>query len=485
MTPKHFYFINKDATSAHLTQSRGTQWCEIQSHVQKGLSRPRKAKNLLKKEVALVDEKALYNPTARSISCATDPFGTASIRIDSTVRTLLNYYINYYHPAIWTNDPSAVRYRPCAFKSAAVDKVNTALQDSLTMYSLLSAAASRVRHTDALSIVVSPGIEHYYTQQALRLMQERINGEEILASAATERLARCIMFLSSAECYRDDYSACRTHFEAALKLVERSGGVTQVQDKSLQGHLLMIDLFLSCVELVPCLSGNDYDPGPASMLSLSDEELLLTDEPVLGHVLMHKDETILPVSLWECVLQIIESYSVKRRLNTSTMSPQRSFETTHWVTKRNMAIRNRLLAIQTPDERVHALRTALVMWTLLAMDITGRVRAVKIMACRLKSLLERIPSCQWNDHHDVRFWILLMGYSCAEDNSTTHRWFVEEIRTRYGLRPHIIQEHWHRGDLSQALETFQQGFLFHAPVQRSRTERLAKHLSTWDDFVAV
>ena len=479
-----FYFTNKNAASDCLTQSTGTQWSEIQRHVQKGLSRPRKSKTPPKKEVAISDNTALYNPVIRSIACSYDPFNTASVPIDSTVRGLLDYYIYYYHPTIWTYEPAGLRSKPYAFKDSVIRIVDTALEDDLAMYALLSAAASRVRHVDALPFQLPTAKEHDFTQQALHLMQERINKNTVFTKTAIERLVSCITFLGSAESYRDNYTASKTHFEAALKLLEPSGGIMRVQDRNLQGQLLMADLFLSCVNLQPCKCGFDYDPGPASVLALSEEELPPGEDPNLGIILLGRAGKFMPSTLRDIVLQILESYSVKSRLNTQSMLADRCFETTHWVTKRNMAIRNRLLALRTFDTRVHALRAALIMWTLLSMNITGRVKTVKIMARQLKLILGDISPSEWSGVDDIRFWIMLIGFQCADEHSRIYSWFAHKLLGLYGQESRLIRAHLGASGLLQALEIFQQGFLFHAPLQRARTLELVELLMCCDGSMA-
>jgi hypothetical protein len=94
---KRYFFINKTAESEHLTHSPGDQWSEIQKHVQTGLKRPRRKGSGTPRKAHIVDDKALYNSTIRCISTEFDPFGTASVDIDSTVRSLLHYYIYNYH----------------------------------------------------------------------------------------------------------------------------------------------------------------------------------------------------------------------------------------------------------------------------------------------------------------------------------------------------------------------------------------------------
>ena len=475
---KGYFFVNKTADSEHLTQSPGDQWSEIQKHVQTGLKRPRKKGSATPRKAHIVDDKALYNSTIRCISTEFDPFGTASVDIDSTVRSLLHYYIYNYHPTIWTYNPELLSSKPYAFKSSVVRVINSAICDSLAMYSLLSASTSRIQHIDRLSFPSAVDKEHLYMGQALQLMQKRIDGEAFCPESINQ-IVLCIMFLGSAEAYRDNLAAAKIHLQTALKLLE-PGGVMSITDKNLQGTLLMSDLFLACIDMSPCLCGYAYDPGPASTLNLVEEELLPFPEEEHGAAFLRKDGIVLPHSLRQFVRDILESYRTNCQLNVAMMDQERAFETTHWVTKRNMAIRARILAIPSDqDDRLFALKSAIIMWTLLAMNITGRIKTVKMMALQLKIALEQISSSAWRAYEDVNLWILLVGYCCARDGSSELIWFADQITE--GNAWFCISDMFSRSDsILQALEAFLNGFLYHPLVQKSRIEAIAKLLELPD-----
>lgn len=476
---KSFFFINKTAKSDHLTHSPGDQWSEIQKHVQTGLKRPRKhtksishkpSKSCSQKKL---DDKALYDATIQRVSCQFDPFDASSVQIDSTVRSLLHYYIYYYHPTLWTYNPQTLRSKPYAFKSSVVQVVNTAIGDPLAMYALLAASTSRIQHVDRLAF--PPGVqkEHVFMEQALQLMQKFI-GTKPTDEKSLTHIVHCIMFLGSAEAYRDNASAARIHMRTALEILG-PGGVMKLTDKNLQGQILMADLFQACVNMTKTNCGHEYDPGPAAVLDLADEELLLTDLVEHGHTLLKKDGVVLPSQLWQIVGDLLESYAVNCQLNVAVMSQERAFETTHWVTKRNMAIRSRILAIETSDDRVFALKMAIIMWTLLAMNITGRVKTVKMMAGKLRSTLQRLSLFAWEKYEDVYLWILVTGYSCARDDSCELSWFAEQIKD---LSAWLYMSGNLSGSCSTlaSLEAFLRGFLYHRPVQQRRIEMIAEAL---------
>ena len=311
-------------------------------------------------------------------------------------------------------------------------------------------------------------------------MQKRIHGK-VVDPVSTNQIVLCIMFLGSAEAYRDNLAAAKIHLQTALKLLEPDG-VMAMTDKNLQGQLLMSDLFLACIDMSPCLCGYAYDPGPASILNLVDEELFPFHKAGHGVTLLAEDVIILPASLRQMVIDILESYKINCQLNVSIMNQERAFETTHWVAKRNMSIRARILAIPSDqDNRVFALKSAIIMWTLLAMNITGRIKTVKMMALKLKTTLEQISSSTWLGYQDVNLWILLVGYCCARDGSTELAWFADQITG--GNAWWRISEMLSRSDsILLALEAFSRGFLYHPPVQRSRIEAIAGLLESSDVF---
>lgn len=305
------------------------------------------------------DTELIYEPISSS----------ASIQIDGTIHHTLHYYITRYSQVTWTYNPDTLRSEPYAFKDSVVRVINLAVGDPLVMYSLLSASTSRMLHVDRRSFDIAVDKEHFFMGKALQLMRTGI-GSETLGPESIEQIVLCIMFLGSAEAYRDNFDAARIHLQTALRLLEPDG-VMKITDKNLQGQILMSDLFLACVEMRPCLCTHDFDPGPVSSLKLTDEEVLPFDYANHGLSLLDKDSTILPCPLRQYIREILESYRTHCELDIAAMNPERAFETTHWIAKRNMAIRTRLLAAVTVDPRVYALKMSIIMWTLLTMNITG------------------------------------------------------------------------------------------------------------------
>jgi hypothetical protein len=417
------------------------------------------------------------SPTSQTDLCKVDPFNTASVKFDNTVAGLLHYYVYFYHPTLWPNEMAVLRHGLYTFQGSLNRIVKTAIEDKLTMFCLLSAAASRLQFIDRLPCPQVTGKERYYLQNALQLLRSRIDTSVPPASEQLRQLLICIVFLTSAEAYRDEISAAKTHLRAAVGLLEQKGGLKYIQDENLRGQLAMGDLFLACVKLEPCLFNCDYDPGPATALSLQEGELSPLWNEVTVNYWLNRDLYILPLNLSVLIEQVLEAHSIKVRLQTSLMPASRVMEITHWISKRNMAIRHRLLALTTNDLTVHALRVSIIMWTLLTMNVTGRTKTVKVMAPTLRSILAGIPPSDWASNEDINLWILVVGFSCAVDGSEDSTWYVKQCcRFSSWQGSTDATQDWDEKSLAERLENFQRGFLFDAEIQRPRTKRLALQL---------
>ncbi|KAF7186629.1 hypothetical protein HII31_12038 [Pseudocercospora fuligena] len=486
---KELFWINTNSSTEKVGQTTKAQRSIVQSQVQRGRPRKRKSKSKSPSSASTlpakdVDKpKELYDPAVRSMSAEMDPFDTACVPIDMTAKGLLRYYVHRYHPSQWPGLPFAPKIGAYSFKTSVDRILSVSVEDQLMMYSLLTATSSRLQHTDRLCYPNVAKREDQYTQQALQLVRERVNGNANVSGLELSMLLQCITFLTSAESYRGNYSAAAIHLAACLSLLEPHGGIMQLQDSHVQGQILMGDLFLACVNLEPCLCGCDYDPGPAFVLDLQPYELSGTCCLEHGTKLLCADALIAGHFMQTLVEQILETHYIKTNLNTTYMNPSRVLEIGQWVTMRNMAARNQLLGLELADFRMHALRAALVMWTLLAMNYTGRVTTVKVMANKLRAILEETPEIEWMGHEGTRLWILLLGYNCSAEGSETLAWFIAKICRVTPRCADIDLFSWSDSNVVQQLEHFQRSYLYHAPIQHCFTEQIGaallrtKHIS--------
>lgn len=538
----NFLFVNKNQTSSHLTRGEASEASAIQHFVQKGRKRARKGRlvsafkayplrvkaanepaptnegkedlktvqkyqSSTQTEVSRSPQEARRDsatsirtarlsipPPSRNISSATDPFEVTAITIDTSIRSLINYYTTVYHPTLWPNETLALRRGGYIFENAVNHVVQASLQDSLAMYCLLAASVSRVRHVDHLPLPdATSSRETQYTNQALHLMQERINQAAEHPGTNLLYLLTPMVFLSSAEAYREDTKASKTHLEACVSLLEyHNMGVMDVADPNLQGQLLMSDLFIGCVNLEACLfRADDYDPGSVEAIDLQSCELdpLPYELTLMATSLFHNSTISFEVR--SLISQIWETYSTRRSLNIATMTSARAMQTTHWITKRSMAIRNRLLSvfsrlepeadIVSADEWLEkALRIVLVQFTLLSMNITGRIKTVKIMSRQLQKVLEPLLPARSDimiEEKQLLLWLVVVGYSCAQVGTENEEWFAErcrELMDDCGTRrnPGWDGDWDDQGDILGHLEQTQNRYFYHAPVQRPRLRKL-------------
>ena len=440
--------------------------------------------------IPLIDDRALYEAKIRTVSGKLDPFDAVSVHIDHTVQGLLQYFLCYSSsfPKNWAYCPSSLPHDPSAYQSSIGRVVESALQDSLMMNCLLSAASSRLYYNDGVQLSRWKEKELSSTQMALQQLQVQITQRRRHDSAATERLLSCILHLGASAFYKGDFPTARVHLNGVLKLADLTGGIC-LQDQHVQGRILDLDNLLSSSELQESLVACTYDPGPASVLGLTKQEIQAVDEDPTGLGLLSNHGNFLSEDLIILVRDIVECHRIRLRLRKSSCtSPSLVLITRHWLTMRTLAVRSRLLAYNTHNDHIAALKVALVMWTLVPTsgDIK-QARIIRTLAPKLKSALTHTATSLWTGHEYVKFWCLLMGYFCAREPSEAHNWFAEQIRkTRRLIGKDIgIPPAEEEGtSLVEDLVSFQKRFFFHEEVLLPVTEKLAEWLLWCDSFPA-
>ena len=274
-----------------------------------------------------------------------------------------------------------------------------------------------------------------------------------------------------------------------MKLSESIGGVGSLRNPYLRAQIISLDDILSCIDLQPCMVRYDYGPCPLSGVERqkNEEEVLSFEEDgTLATSLLSNNAPMLPASLRDLILQILECHNTKLLLETGFMSATRASQARHWLTMRTFAIRNRLLALtDIEDSKIDALRVVLIMWTLLPANNLKRAKIVQIITPKLKSTLQRGSPHAWQDHEDVHFWILLIGCFCAEDETEAHAWFADDIRDMLLFELSTIGLQPTGAGLVEDLVAFQRRFFFHEALLRPVTEKLAEWLVWWDIVPAI
>jgi hypothetical protein len=413
---------------------------------------------------------------AREIK-AGDPFDTACVPLDKTVAGLLHYYVHYYHPVTWPNEMVVIKHGFYVFHDTMKANLRMVVANKVAMYCLLSAAACRMQYIDCLPCAQAASHETEYFYHALHLMGQQIQLLSMDSWPARRQLLVCMMFLISAESYRDNVAAAKMHVTAVSDLLKPLGGMASIEDEALRKQISMGDLYTACVRLEPCLFEPIYDPGPPRSLQLLSRELH-TDECFTSRCNSLCGNSWLPAALRSQIEQLAESYSIKCRLILENMPGRRALSVTHWITTRNMAIRNRALSLQLDNPAHHAVRATVIMWSLLTMNVTGRTKTIKVMAPLLKTILQGATSTDWADGVKIQLWVLIVGFHCSTEGSETAQWFADRVwkSWRCLVSPASLSRKCARNEteLASRLEQFQLDFFFDEKIQRPRTRSLAK-----------
>ena len=471
------YWINKDCHSEELTQSSGIDRRKIQKHVQRHSKRNQKQRAYKATSASPQGSKVLT--IGRQLSGSCDPFCSASVCLNPTLCDLLQSHVRIYlQPSIWIHEANTFEGKRFKDNDSMTWILQNAVEDSLVMYSILNAAASRVRNAEAAPCIsVSEAEELFFAHNAIRLLRGRLAKTEERTKAEIERLVACIAFLLASEVYKEEesYFTGRAHSRAIVQLLIPIGGIMKMDNAGLRHQLLMSDLFLAMITMEPCLHGCDYDPGP--LRGWAKKALYKTEGPPLGAILLRSDDEIIPPLIWRVIFNSVECYSAFTYMSKTTMTGPQYLHMSHWITNRNMSLLNQLLAFVTNDERVNAVRMAVILWMVLWTNSILRSKAPKRIVTMLQQLLANIGSSKWLPYVDIQFWILCMGYSCAEQDSNIAASFENQIRNIYRNKSEILWPSRQPPNLSQAIEGFLCGFLYHGPIQHSKIQQLARSIS--------
>lgn len=416
----------------------------------------------------IADDRALYDPSVRAMSCKMDPFDAASIPIDSTVNGLLKYFVHY------SSNPNNFTFSP-----SINELIASAFQDELLIHCILSAAASRIHYVQGLALPVFVEREAASTQQSLTLLQCRLKEGSSQYAASTERLVNCMLYLCAGAIYRHDLAIAKVHIDAAVKIVEQIGGVTKLQDHQVLVRVLSLDDLLSCVEMIPCrVKRRTYDPGPLTML---EGEERMSGVEKLADGFRVADYAVLPTPLRILAIQVLECCHVKRGLELydTPFSPE-ALRTRHWLKLRSLAARNGLLAFATSDARTNVIRIVLIMCTLLPPSDLRQIKTAQVVARKLRGILEQGMEPSWEGNEEIELWCMLIAYSCAESGSNTRTWFAEQIYNLICVGCAAVGIGIGPG-LSSDLMAFQGRFLCTQPELKPPMEELAEYILLWDD----
>ena len=433
------------------------------------------------REGRFTDDKALYNSFVRSISCKSDPFGTAAVSVDPLTRELLQYFMFHAsrQPNTWTYPCSSplLPNTPSEHKYAICRTIGSALQDPLLGNGLLAAAASRVCNVDGATYPMLREKESHFTHQTIQILRTRLEESLDACTDSIEALVRSMLHLGSASFYREDITTATLHIRAAITLSDRIGGAMALRDPYTRGRIIVSDDLVSCMELRPCMLKDNYDPGPLSLHSNQGMKSCADDRSSSEADLLTKSP-LLPPELQELLLQIMEWHHARCHLQRSESALTfADLADLQWLTMRLLAIRNRLLVFGTSDNPTNILRVVLLLWTLLPWSgDLKEATIVNAIAPKLQNLLQqslRFDKSAWTGCENVQLWCLLMGYTSAQEGDHVQLWFAKEIQLR--LRDERIDLPAETS-LLKRLIGFQQQFIYHAAVQEPVTIKLSEWL---------
>ena len=424
-----------------------------------------------------LSQRVMCSAPSPITSVLLNPFANASVAIYGARLDLLRYFIYYSSSTsdASTYSPVFLPYEPTTAKIFQI--VLLAQHDALSMHCLLSAAASRMYYVDGVESRRYRGVELSSTQEALQLLQKRLRETLCHTTDAGEDLLASMLYLIGAAIYRGDITTAKVHLVGLARLVERKGGILEVQDQYQQGRLISVDDRLAVLELRPCLLRCDYDPGPFTRHHMFDTLSVAEEDQSLGSALLFEDVPLCPKTLRSQIGQLVECHHVQLRLASSGVSSSETAEVRQWLTLRTLSIRNRLLAFVTSHTHLHALRTALILWNLLPWnDEKSRIGTVRqALASRLKTFVRDPTLGNSNIREDLRLWCLMMGFSGADGDERAEVWYAVRIqelfRHRMNTSTRMTTAAW-----TDRLVIFQIRYLFQRQAQMRTTKKLAAWL---------
>lgn len=416
----------------------------------------------------ILDDRALYDPHLRGLSSKLDPFETASVPLDGVSHGLLQYFHHYS-----TKFPNNFTFTP------NIDRVfDSAMQDDLMMNCILSAAASRIHYMQSVSPVHLQERALACTHQSLHLLQLRLYREQPVRAQTIETLVDCVLYLAAAAFYRGDDLTARIHLSAAVNMADLGGGLQVFVDQRVLVRLLSLDDVLACMRLHPCSFKSTYDPGALDLVIKRKLQAKQEgpDTSMTGDQL--ECGIALPKVLNGLIPQIVECDLVKDTTELQLMdsvSADSALQVRHWQKLSTLAARNKLLAFETADVGMGAIRAALLIWTLLPPNDPRQAKTAHIVARHLKALLEPDFHTTWTGTEEAGLWCLLVGAFDEIIGGEGSLWFITRIREvlrlsgeKVGLRSD--------GGLLARLVGCQRRFLYRETILMPLTERVVKLL---------
>jgi hypothetical protein len=405
-----------------------------------------------------------------------DPFDNSSIHLDAKTHSLINYYKDVYHPAVWHVETRASSKGEYAFQTTSADVIRSALSSDVDMFALLACMASRLEYVDKV-----PGYStDEYLGKALSATRKFIAKRASLGPKSHEEILMVIFHLYAAEGYRNNVAAAKIHMKGAKTIVTAIGGLNKLRDPQMQELLIIGDGLLSAMTLQPCELPCEFDPG--NYLDATPEQLRLPATYDLSQICpalrRQPRSQIIPPALQNFLDQVAELNWVL--MHAKNGNPDASKHAMRWIQMRSMAIRHGLLQFSIPDPRLDAFRGSVVLWIVTTTTLLGLKKLALVIAPQIRAKLQ--AAAQQNlqyKHRDINAWILSLGAMSAMPGSPDTAWFVSRLADLLDAR-RIVAHAAVRGDgestLLKMLRDLQTAFFFHEAVHGEYLTALAKDL---------
>ncbi|KPI40574.1 uncharacterized protein AB675_7745 [Cyphellophora attinorum] len=371
-----------------------------------------------------------------------DPFDNSSIHLDAKTHSLINYYKDVYHPAVWHVETRASSKGEYAFQTTSADVIRSALSSDVDMFALLACMASRLEYVDKV-----PGYStDEYLGKALSATRKFIAKRASLGPKSHEEILMVIFHLYAAEGYRNNVAAAKIHMKGAKTIVTAIGGLNKLRDPQMQELLIIGDGLLSAMTLQPCELPSAESDHPPALQNLLDQVA------ELNWVLMH----------------------------AKNGNPDASKHAMRWIQMRSMAIRHGLLQFNISDPRLDSFRGSVVLWIVTTTTLLGLKRLALVIAPQIRAKLQAAEQQSLRySHRDINAWILSLGAMSAMPGSPDTAWFVSRLANLLDAR-RIVAHAAVRGDgestLLKMLRDLQTAFFFHEAVHGGYLVALAKNL---------
>jgi hypothetical protein len=350
--------------------------------------------------------------------CVIDPFASTAVNIDSQAHSLLQYFVHVSHPRTWQSEVQNDSY---TFQRDAVTLVRGSFEEEVHFYTLLASMASQMHHFDHMH--QDGHSTNLLATKAIVAVRNHLNTTHVV----DQRLVFDIHQLAVTEFYRYELDSAHIHLRAVKALLESLGGIENI-DPALREWIVFGDGFVAAERLSkPIFSASTFDPG--ELYSERRQALIqhcFSASPISQE---SKYRQLLPGPLRNTLVDLaVAVQTIQQRSELASPVGEAIGEnaTRHWLLLRTTAIRHQLLELEVEDERINAIRIAVIMWLFLTMTVTGRQRTARVLSLKLQVALESIERASklagWTGFEDALLWITLTGAMAS--NVVGRHWYL-------------------------------------------------------------